>query len=60
MKIIKKIFKFFFPKNFMKEIHKGVEIGKGKQIGGGLFNAGKLTRKIIDPKHKMKIGKGEK
>jgi len=55
MKIIKKIFKFFFPKNFMKEIHKGVEIGKGKQIGGGLFNAGKLTRKIIDPKHKMKF-----
>ncbi len=61
--LLKKIFRFFFPKNFMQEIKRGIETGKNKPAeyaGGKLYDLGKKARKTIDPKHKMKIGKNKK
>jgi len=65
-----RIFRFFFPKDFKKELGRGMEMGKGsnvtKKLGEGLYGVGKFARKKVDPGHKMKIGtqgkkkKGEK
>ena len=59
--LLVKLFRFFFPKDFAGEFKRGMEISKasglGKKLGGGLYDLGKATRKKVDPKHKMKIGK---
>jgi len=56
-----RIFRFFFPKDFKKEIKKGMEAGKAsnisKKLGEGIYGLGKFTRGKVDPEHKMKIGK---
>ena len=54
-----KLFRFFFPKNFRAELRKGMQIGQqpGQTIGNAMFQLGKGARKVIDPKHKMKVGK---
>ena len=63
---IVRVFRFFVPKNFRQEIERGKYIGMQVQSGNippEVFEAvptywlGKLLRKIIDPKHKMKFGK---
>ena len=59
-----KLFRFFFPKDFKKEMARGMEMGKGsnvtKKLGEGLYGLGKATRKVVDPKHTMKIGDQKK
>jgi glucan phosphoethanolaminetransferase (alkaline phosphatase superfamily) len=63
MKLLNKIYRFFVPKNFKDEMIKGQLIGE--QMKQGLMTPkvvptwyiGKGLRKLIDPKHKMKIGK---
>ena len=61
-----KLFRFFVPKNFRQEIERGKYIGMQIQSGNvppevfetvPTFWLGKLLRKIIDPKHKMKFEK---
>lgn len=56
-----RLFRFFFPKDWKAEFQKGKEIGAAsrvaRKIGGGMYDLGKATRKTVDPKHKMKIGK---
>lgn len=56
-----KLFRFFFPENFKGELKKGMEVGKGshvtQELGRRLYGLGKVTRKKVDPEHKMKIGK---
>ena len=60
IKLLIKIFRFFFPKDWKAELQKGKEIGSSsgiaKAIGGGIFGLGKAARKKVDPEHKMKIG----
>lgn len=56
--ILRKIFRFFFPKNFMFEIYQGIEEGKRKAARNNpAFLAGKGLRKLVDPRHKMKFDK---
>ena len=61
-----RVFRFFIPKDFKQELERGKFIGMQVQSGyvpPEVFEAvptfwlGKLLRKIIDPKHKMKFGK---
>lgn len=60
MAFLKRIFRFFFPKNFMFEMHQGIEEGKRKAARNNpAFLLGKGVRKIVDPKHKMKFSKVE-
>jgi hypothetical protein len=61
-KFVVGIYRFFVPKNFGEELLKGRIIGE--QIRQGKISPkvvptwwlGKAIRKLIDPKHKMKIG----
>ncbi len=61
-KFITRIFRFFFPKDWIGEIIKGQIVGE--QIREGRLTPkmmptwwiGKGLRKIIDPKHNMKFG----
>jgi len=63
IRILIKIYRFFIPKNFKEEMLKGRIIGE--QIKQGAMSPkiiptwyiGKGLRKLIDPKHKMKVGK---
>lgn len=60
-----RLFRFFVPKNFQAELYRGMQMGE--DIKQGKLSAkvvptwwlGKWTRKLIDPKHKMKIGKNK-
>lgn len=56
--LLYRIYRFFIPKNFSMEMQRGRQIGAqpGQTIGNALFQLGKRTRKMIDPKHKMKVG----
>lgn len=63
-KYLNKIFRFFFPKNFKEELQRGLfegdKIRRG-ELAPKMFPTwwiGKVVRKIIDPKHKMKVGNG--
>ena len=58
-KLKSKIFRFFFPKDWKGELRKGIKIGKqsGQSLGGVMFDLGKKARKVVDPEHKMKLGK---
>ncbi len=66
LSIINKVYRFFIPKNFKDELYKGQLMGE--QMKRGLMTPkviptwylGKALRKLIDPKHKMKIGKKNK
>jgi hypothetical protein len=61
--IFVRIFRFFFPKNFRAEMYKGMQIGEDIKKGKispkvvPTYWVGKGIRKVVDPKHKMKIGK---
>ncbi len=64
--ILIKVFRFFFPKDFHAELIKGMQAGedikRGKLSPKWLptWWLGKGVRKVIDPKHKMKVGKEKK
>lgn len=61
-KWIIRIFRFFIPKDFKDELikgmYKGEELKRGKDIEKVVptWWIGKGLRKIVDPKHKMKVG----
>lgn len=60
MGLLSRIFRFFFPKDFMGELKKGIKIGQempAKKAHDSLYDAGKKLRKKVDPEHKMKVGK---
>ena len=60
--IFYRIFRFFFPKDWRMQMYQGQLIGaqlrRGKITPRLLptYWLGKLARKIIDPRHKMKFG----
>lgn len=56
-----KLFRFFFPKNFGAELRKGMQIGQqpGQTLGKAMFQVGKGARKVVDPEHKLKVGKNK-
>jgi hypothetical protein len=62
MNFLTALYRFFVPKNFSEEMLKGKIIGdqlKQKLITPKISPTwwlGKGLRKVIDPKHKMKIG----
>ena len=62
--VLHRIFRFFFPKNFLGEVKKGIEMGKvseaSKRLHGGMYEAGKALRRKVDPEHEMKIGSQRK
>ena len=57
-----RIFRFFVPKDFKAEVTKGMMIGE--QVRQGKITPkvvptwwlGKLVRRLVDPKRKMKVG----
>lgn len=61
--IFVKIYRFFVPKNVIASLYEGMQ--RGAEIRGGrhiekampTWWIGKGLRKLIDPKHKMKVGK---
>jgi len=63
LRVVIGIYRFFVPKDFKAELIKG-QI-RGEQIRSGQLTPkmlptwwlGKGIRKLVDPKHKMKIGK---
>ena len=65
MILIKKIYRFFVPKDFKDQMLKGRM--RGEQIRQGMLDPkilptwwlGKGLRKLVDPKHKMKIGENK-
>ena len=61
--ILVKIYRFFFPKDFYRELQKGMvagqEIKSGKRTLMNFIPSywiGKGIRKAIDPKHKLHFG----
>ena len=61
--LLVKIYRFFVPKDFKAELTKGAIIGERLRQGKISPKAvptwwlGKGIRKLIDPKHKMEVGK---
>ena len=60
--IFYRIFRFFFPKDWREQMYQGqlagAQLRQGKITPKILptYWLGRLARKIVDPKHKMKIG----
>ena len=48
-----KVKQFFFPKDFKREVRKGMDSGKiiRDKVGGAAWDTGKALRKKTDPKH---------
>lgn len=63
--LFRRIYRFFVPKDWQADVYKGMVYGQQWREGHlsprvvPTYWVGKLLRKIIDPKHKMKIGKEE-
>jgi len=51
--LLSRIFRFFFPKNFMAEVARGKAIGNEMMSGkkNPAYMLGKGVRKVVDPKH---------
>ena len=61
-----RIFRFFIPKDFHASLYEGMRIGEELKRGRitpkilPTWWLGKGLRKIIDPKHKLQVGKEKK
>lgn len=63
IRILIAIYRFFIPKDFKAELAKGAM--RGEELIRGKISPkvvptwwiGKLVRKLVDPKHEMKVGK---